>query len=211
MKFIIFPDDPLKIIWDLVLGLMILYICFFLPFRLAFLTDESEYNFFIYLDYFIDSVFYLDIIFNFFTAYVNSNETLVTSHKKIAIHYLSTWFIIDFFATFPFDKIIKNNNRYNEFLRFAKLPRLYKLLRLAKFLRFLRFLRERSKIFFLMSIKFGEGFNKLFFSVLSILCFAHIAACFWYLASDLSSEKENWIIYYNYTDSSILEKYIGKL
>lgn len=45
----------------------------------------------------------MDIIINFRTTFVNSNDEVVSHPAKIAVHYLKGWFIIDLVAAIPFD------------------------------------------------------------------------------------------------------------
>ena len=54
--------------------------------------------------YVVDAFFFLDIFVNFLTSYPESaTEEIVTNHRRIAIHYLKTWFAVDFIAVIPFD------------------------------------------------------------------------------------------------------------
>ena len=52
----------------------------------------------------VDLMFLLDILINFRTTYLDSEtDEIISNPKKIAIHYLKTWFAIDFVAAIPFD------------------------------------------------------------------------------------------------------------
>lgn len=51
----------------------------------------------------VDVTFIVDIIINFRTTFVNSNDEVVSHPAKIAVHYLKGWFIIDLVAAIPFD------------------------------------------------------------------------------------------------------------
>ena len=53
-------------------------------------------------DVIIDILFVMDMFVNFRTAYFDTNDTLIVSPCKIAIQYIKSWFIVDFFACFPF-------------------------------------------------------------------------------------------------------------
>lgn len=37
----IFPDDPTKLIWDILIVIALLYICFVVPFEISFREDDS--------------------------------------------------------------------------------------------------------------------------------------------------------------------------
>lgn len=53
----------------------------------------------------VDIMFVCDILINFRTTYVNTNDEVVSNPKKIATHYLKGWFIIDLVAAIPFDAL----------------------------------------------------------------------------------------------------------
>lgn len=55
----------------------------------------------------IDVLFGLDILVIFNSAYYNLDFVVVESHGKIACNYLKGWFLLDFFAIFPFDVVVK--------------------------------------------------------------------------------------------------------
>jgi hypothetical protein len=50
--------------------------------------------------------FIIDILINFRTTYVNSNDEVVSHPGKIAVHYLRGWFLIDLVAAIPFDLLL---------------------------------------------------------------------------------------------------------
>jgi len=51
----------------------------------------------------IDVIFFLDIIYNFRTAYVDDQGNMIRDSKKIAGNYLKSWFSIDVLASIPFE------------------------------------------------------------------------------------------------------------
>ena len=53
----------------------------------------------------LDLLFCTDIILNFVTCYADKG-IFVADIRKIAIHYLRTWFFLDFFGSIPFDKVL---------------------------------------------------------------------------------------------------------
>ncbi len=58
------------------------------------------------VDLIVDIMFIVDIVINFRTTYVNSNEEVVSQPGRIAIHYFKGWFLIDMVAAIPFDLLI---------------------------------------------------------------------------------------------------------
>lgn len=100
------------------------------PYRVAFIeVDESAWQ---AADLTVDAFFFIDILFNFFTAYKDSNDTLVTKHKTIALNYLTSWFAVDLFSCFPFQLILDESLNYNSLMRMGRLPRLYRIVKLSK-------------------------------------------------------------------------------
>lgn len=67
---ILFPDDPFKVYWDMFVTLLLLYVFFVTPYRIAFVEVDSL--FWIFVDEFIDFCFAIDILITFFSAYYNS-------------------------------------------------------------------------------------------------------------------------------------------
>lgn len=53
----------------------------------------------------VDACFMFDIYLNFRTAYYDSRGNLVANRRRIALHYIKGWFIIDAISVVPFDLI----------------------------------------------------------------------------------------------------------
>ncbi len=64
-----------------------------------------EFTAFGAFDLALDVLFCSDMILNFVTCY-NDRGIFVADIRKIAIHYLRTWFFLDFFGSVPFDKVL---------------------------------------------------------------------------------------------------------
>lgn len=54
----------------------------------------------------VDVMFIIDILINFRTTFVNSNDEVVSHPAKIAVHYFRGWFLIDLVAAIPFDLLL---------------------------------------------------------------------------------------------------------
>ena len=77
--------------------------CTLTPYGLAFPDElQNSLSFSIFL-YVIDFFFFIDIILNYFSAYVDDSEIIVDNFKSIAINYIKTWFFIDFISIMPID------------------------------------------------------------------------------------------------------------
>ena len=53
------------------------------------------------LNFVIDAFMCFDVILNFFTGYIDSDEHVTMELRKIAGRYLKSWFVIDLFASLP--------------------------------------------------------------------------------------------------------------
>jgi len=96
-----YPDNNCKSYWDLLVTIILIFTCTLIPYRISFIEHEDT-NWKIALGL-IDVLFFIDIIFNFNTAFLDENFKLITSRKVIAKDYLKGWFIIDLTAIIPFD------------------------------------------------------------------------------------------------------------
>ncbi|XP_077863314.1 potassium voltage-gated channel unc-103-like [Saccoglossus kowalevskii] len=101
---------PFKATWDWLVLLLVVYTAIYTPFAVAFLLREKDGHFGGYddpmhfIDLLVDIMFLIDILINFRTTYVDENlGEVVSSPKKIAMHYLRGWFVIDAVAAIPFD------------------------------------------------------------------------------------------------------------
>ena len=82
------------------------YVATIMPFNLSFQDFGTDDNWY-YIDTIIDFSFVTDLIVNMFSAFIDEEGKLITSNRKIVIHYLKGWFIIDLIASFPFNLIQK--------------------------------------------------------------------------------------------------------
>ena len=103
-EWFINPKDPRKIYWDLVLGVLIIASVIEVPWRIA--LDEPAIGGWVVWGIFIDIMFFLDIVANFRTGWINLDGEIVWDWRVIRNKYLAGWFLVDFLSTVPFDKII---------------------------------------------------------------------------------------------------------
>ena len=118
-------------VWDIVMLILILYITIYLPVVVAF--SENKVTVFAV---FIDCLFAIDIIVQFLSAYKGREGKLVKEPKKIAMNYITSWFVIDLIATFPFYLI--SDDAMGKLTVFLRFPRLLKVLRLLRLLKLAR-------------------------------------------------------------------------
>jgi len=97
---LIMPNHRFKSIWTITIIVLLIYTAIFVPYKIAFIEDESLAQ--LVIDAVVDILFGLDIVINFLSARETSSGKLITDHKKIAKAYLSGWFWLDLLACFPF-------------------------------------------------------------------------------------------------------------
>lgn len=68
---------------------------------------NTNFMFINFLSFFaVDVTFVIDILINFRTTFVNGQDEVVSHPGRIAIHYLTGWFLIDLVAAIPFDLLL---------------------------------------------------------------------------------------------------------
>ena len=78
-------NSRFRLRWDLLIILLALYNCITIPYEVAFgagFVDNIGVN---VLDYTIDCLFFLDVLFNFRTTYINSKTGTEVCHFKLII------------------------------------------------------------------------------------------------------------------------------
>ncbi|KVH89425.1 Ankyrin repeat-containing protein [Cynara cardunculus var. scolymus] len=100
-RYTVSPFDRKYRAWEMFLVILVIYSAWISPFDFAFLDDkQGALRIF---DNIVNGFFAIDIVLTFFVAYLDSQSyVLVDDHKKIAVRYLSTWFMFDVSSTVPF-------------------------------------------------------------------------------------------------------------
>ena len=75
VRFVILPDNYFKKKWDLLIAVILIYTAIVLPFRVSFIDEDSD--FYKRLDIFFDVVFGVDVVFNFFSAYIDNEDNII--------------------------------------------------------------------------------------------------------------------------------------
>ncbi|XP_047613633.1 potassium voltage-gated channel subfamily H member 6 [Phacochoerus africanus] len=168
--------SPFKAVWDWLILLLVIYTAVFTPYSAAFLLsdqDESRRGDCGYtcspltvVDLIVDIMFVVDIVINFRTTYVNTNDEVVSHPRRIAVHYFKGWFLIDMVAAIPFDLLIFRTGS-------DETTTLIGLLKTARLLRLVRVARKLDR--------YSEyGAAVLFLLMCTFALIAHWLACIWY-------------------------------
>ncbi|XP_061128019.1 potassium voltage-gated channel subfamily H member 7 [Syngnathus typhle] len=222
-KCTILHYSPFKAVWDWLILLLVIYTAIFTPYSAAFLLNDVEeqsrrecgyscspLN---VVDLIVDIMFIVDILINFRTTYVNSNEEVVSHPGKIAVHYFKGWFLIDMVAAIPFDLLIFGSGS-------DETTTLIGLLKTARLLRLVRVARKLDRY-----SEYGAAVLMLLMCIFALI--AHWLACIWYAIGNVEKpyleHKIGWLDNlglsigkkYNYSDPgsgpSIKDKYVTAL
>nr|XP_043902065.1 potassium voltage-gated channel subfamily H member 6-like [Solea senegalensis] len=183
-KWTILHYSPFKAVWDWVILLLVIYTAIFTPYSATFLLSSQEeaalqtcgyscspLN---VVDLLVDIMFIVDIVINFRTTYVNSNDEVVSQSSRIAVHYFKGWFLIDMVAAIPFDLLIYRSG--GEVARGGGEGETTTLIGLLKTARLLRLVRVARKL-----DRYSEyGAAVLFLLMCTFALIAHWLACIWY-------------------------------
>ncbi|KAG8222046.1 hypothetical protein J437_LFUL000490, partial [Ladona fulva] len=143
-KWTILHYSPFKAVWDWIILLLVMYTAIFTPYVAAFLLGEPDFSSrksknytddpIVIIDLIVDVTFVIDILINFRTTYVNSNDEVVSHPGKIAVHYLRGWFLIDLVAAIPFDLLLfgSDTDETTTLIGLLKAARLLRLVRVAR-------------------------------------------------------------------------------
>ncbi len=98
----IYPNNSRKNNFDGLVTILLLITCMLTPYRIAFPDDSTTWTI---INSFIDFIYLVDILLSFISAFYTEEYELVEDRTRIAVNYLMSWFLIDFFAIFPFEWI----------------------------------------------------------------------------------------------------------
>lgn len=140
-KFLFYPDDFIKIFWDIFISIVLLISCFITPFNLAFPDLEKEIKWYRIMSLSMDLLFLVDILINFNSAYQSETYQTTDDRKEIACKYLKGWFSIDFLAIIPFDIILGSEGSANSLIRITRVGKLYKLVKITRLVRLVKVIK----------------------------------------------------------------------
>uniref|UniRef100_M4DWW6 Potassium channel n=1 Tax=Brassica campestris TaxID=3711 RepID=M4DWW6_BRACM len=203
-KHIVSPFDPRFRAWEMWLVILVIYSAWICPFEFAFITYKKHALFIV--DNIVNGFFAIDIILTFFVANVDSHSyILVDNPKKIAMRYLSTWFVFDVCSTAPFKSLSLLFNYKGSQIGFTVLS----MLRLWR-------LRRGSLLFARLEkdIRFNYFWTRCTKLILVTLFAVHYAGCFNYLIADLyPNRRKTWIgaVYPNFKEASLWSRYVTSI
>ncbi|TYK22565.1 potassium channel AKT2/3 [Cucumis melo var. makuwa] len=185
---------------------LVAYSVWVYPLEVAFL-DAIPRRKLLIVDSIVDIFFAIDIVFTFFVAYIDHRtQLLVRDSKKIAIRYLSTWFLMDLASTIPFDTLAYlSTGKYDLCLPFALLG----LLRFWRLRRVKQFFTRLEK-----DIRFSYFWVRCARLLSVTLFYVHCAGCVYYLLADrYPHQGKTWIgtLFPNFKEISFGVRYTSAM
>ncbi|XP_017045436.1 potassium voltage-gated channel unc-103 isoform X2 [Drosophila ficusphila] len=192
-KWTLLHYSPFKAVWDWVILILVMYTAIFTPYVAAFLLGEQDYQRrnnkyinsdpIVIIDLIVDVTFIVDILINFRTTFVNAQDEVVSHPGRIAVHYLSGWFLIDLVAAVPFDLLLVGSDT-------DETTTLIGLLKTARLLRLVRVARKIDR--------YSEyGAAVLILLMATFILIAHWLACIWYAIGNaeksIASKNIGWL------------------
>ena len=211
-KCILYPEDRLKLAWDLIIGILLILTCILIPLHTALYIDDDDSKFFLLFNRVLDCFFAIDIIVTFNTAIQTSQVSFEDNRTKIAIAYLKFWFWVDVIITLPYDIITAQTMTETSNIAYlAKFVRILKIMRLLRMLKLLKLARGRDTVTNLMLTRstMSAAVERLLLSVAGFFIMCHVIACVWIIqAKLLQSTTEEWISKYVSDTDSHFELYV---
>ena len=183
-------NDPRKTNWDLYVMVLATINVLLVPIDVGFEPESFQTIQFKIFNYFIDFIFFVDILVSFRTSYINPRTGAeVLNIKYVAQNYIKTSFTVDLLATIPFDTVGQASfNSENATFKIFGALKLVRVLRLSKIIAYLRATEEI------------KAFLKLIKLVFFLMIYMHCLACIWWM---IVSREETWISQLSFNDDDL--------
>jgi len=161
--------------WDLLLNLIYIISFFLIPLVIAFRLEHLAFKKYRDFELFMDFMILIDICFTFVTSYYDDGIQ-IKDFKRIAIRYLTSFFVPDFLSCFPSIIVLESKGRpvayYFKIFRFLQITRLFNSLGfgISKLKQFLMGVVNKITLDNIFSTS-----KTLLFLVMVI----HVLACIW--------------------------------
>ena len=218
IDFYIKPNSWYIKIFDSSLFISSMIYLIYVPYLLSknfFLFKEKE-NFQIIL-IIIDLIYIIDVILNFFRAYINYEEHLIRRTKEIVLHYLKTWFLFDLIQAIPLFSLLKFVERDNQNKCLRKIinennfinPVSYLVL-LLKIIKVYKMFNSNTTIDYFSEIlsksETLDEYGSFIITIFLLFCFLNITSCIFIFLG--RNSYPSWIIKLNIQDESYLSLYL---
>mmetsp|Transcript_68970 Transcript_68970/g.183764 ORF Transcript_68970/g.183764 Transcript_68970/m.183764 type:complete len:758 (-) Transcript_68970:15-2288(-) len=184
-NLVVNPDGHARLLWDLVALVLIAEASVVLPLDLAYSADVE------FFPEIHTLVFWcLDIFLNFNTGFHDRQGNLVGSRYIIAKRYASSWLMVDFASTFPWQRVMEGGPKGSKLIRTTRIVKLIRCIRLLRILKLKAIIQT-------IAIKLGLdvrwlALQQVLALMICIVLLAHWAACV-YLSVGLGADGPSWV------------------
>ncbi|XP_059165067.1 potassium/sodium hyperpolarization-activated cyclic nucleotide-gated channel 4-like isoform X1 [Physella acuta] len=196
-NWVIHPCSNFRFYWDLFMLVLLIANLIVLPVAISFFKDDLTPQWIVF-NCISDTVFFLDIIINFRTGIILNDyaDEIILDPKRIAKHYLKTWFFLDLISSIPMDYIFlmwdseadftnlfhagirQDSSSYwqGRALRILRLAKLLSLLRLLRLSRLVRYVQQWEEF-----LSFAGKFMRIFNLICLMFLLGHWNGCLQFL------------------------------
>eukprot|EP00802_Teleaulax_amphioxeia_P002526 Tamp_02528.p1 GENE.Tamp_02528~~Tamp_02528.p1 ORF type:complete len:601 (+),score=139.13 Tamp_02528:25-1803(+) len=134
------PNSNFRMVWDSIMFVATVWALIVDPISIAFTAEDSGSDFFQISDRIVMVIFFIDIILNFLTGYVDKKDQRIIMHwREVAIQYIKFWLVIDVVSSLPPEAFEGfSENSVVKGARVSKLLRCFKISRLARIVQVLQ-------------------------------------------------------------------------
>ena len=184
-RSLLLPDSVTRAVWDGINLALLTWTTFEIPVSMLFmeqdvgendLTQGCKWDAFMIINLIVDTLFLIDVVISFNTAYLDRNSILIDDRRAIACNYLKSWFILDLSTSIPLDQIICTLGLGADSSQVVRTIKIIRLLKLARILRFLRILKKWEMITGSKTIRNASRMSKF---VALMIFVTHMSACLW--------------------------------
>lgn len=205
--FIIRPSASVRMAWDLISLILVLFDMVMIPMQLL---DPPDNAFFEAMSWGTRGFWSADILVSFMSGYTKDDGNIEMRPLKIVRHYMRTWLIIDLLVVgADWMEVFWSSGGGLSLARVGKASRTLRILRMLRLVRFVRLMQivnilqehiRSEKVVLLADI----------LKIVSVLLFlSHILACVWYGVGN--SQPVSWVIENNMRQKSVSYRYLTAL
>ena len=218
----IIPHSYMKNIIESLVFIITLIYLIITPLQIAFIHEMVDQLLpFIIIGLIGDSIYLIDLISCFFTAYLNNEEQLIISKQLIALNYLQGWFLMDFIAFIPFDFVLDIIIYINPNTLIANTTRqifIYSKLNFIHFLRLIKFIKIAKVVFnnYLLKVVVNQmlvskyGKKLLLYLTLGVFAISiHVLCCIYIFLG--FTNYPSWILQQQIQPVNLMEIYFASL
>lgn len=195
--------------WNIFLILLLMHVFFIMPWTMAF-SDSFTLGLWFFIEAIVDFCFFLDILITLNTAYLTSDEILISDRKKIFFNYLRGFLIIDILSVSPFYLMQNNASRSNNVIRVLRIFRFNRILRSAKQVKTVKaYTKKHMFSRFSKVLRSYGGLSRLARILFSVVIMTHFMACMWYYTARANNfNYDTWVVRFDFQDDSLTMLYM---